>query len=83
MRRYLWWRPPRMERETMRPMCSTGLESGASLAGRGDTHSRSSFISRPYSELSGCEERDGGPDMPYIYDRSDFVAWLAAFDASD
>jgi len=33
--------------------------------------------------LAMCEERDGGPDMPFIYGRADFEDWLAALDAGN
>lgn len=31
--------------------------------------------------LAMCEERNGGPDMPYVYGRADFENWLASLDA--
>lgn len=33
--------------------------------------------------LAGCEERDGGPDRPYIYRRTDFENWLSRLDGED
>ena len=30
--------------------------------------------------LSGCEERDGGPAEPYIFNKADFKAWLKELD---
>lgn len=32
--------------------------------------------------LAGCDERDGGPEEPYVFARPDFEAWLADFDTT-
>lgn len=33
--------------------------------------------------LAGCDERDGGPEKPYVFGPPDFETWLADFDAND
>ena len=33
--------------------------------------------------LAGCDDRDGGPEKPYVFGRPDFESWLADFDTND